>query len=90
MRRFICWLKAIPFLLRAGEWVPHSYNCQYDRKIIISTQNSFRVSDNYQHTAGETVHKDACLITYTCKHCGHKTYGWIAEWSERWKYGAED
>jgi hypothetical protein len=67
------------------EWVPHIYTCEYEKAIIIATDNSFRVSDNYNHKPNETVYENACLITYTCKECGHKSYAWYHNWDERYK-----
>ena len=82
-----CWLQAIPFFLKSGEWTPHIYTCDYEKAIIIADKNSFRVSEGFDHEPGETVYNNACLITYTCKDCGHKTYAWYHSWAERFRLG---
>ena len=83
MKKLICWIKAIPLWLRTGEFVPHIYECCYEKAIIIATDNSFRVADNYQHTANETVYKDACLVRYKCIHCGHEDLAWYSNFEEK-------
>ena len=85
IRKLICWVKAIPLWFRCGEWVPHIYTCDYEKVNIATGERHFRVTRGYEHAAGEKVYPDACLITYTCNHCGHKTYAWYPSWSERWR-----
>ena len=85
MRRIICWLKAIPFFMKTWEWIPHVYQEKYEKAIIVSTENSFRVATGYDHKPGETVHKNACLIRQKCKHCGCEKLGWYENWDEKLK-----
>jgi hypothetical protein len=85
LRRLKCYLKAIPFFLRSGQWIPHMNTCEYKKAIIIADENSFRVSNRYEHQIGETVYDNACLITYTCTCCGHKSYAWYPSWEERFR-----
>ena len=78
MKRIVCWIKAIPFFIKTGVWCPHIYIEEvYSEEIIISTDNSFRVSDNYLHTSDETVHPKATLITSKCACCGKEDYSWF-------------
>ena len=44
--------------------------------IIIATDKSFRVSDNYQHTKDETVYKNATLTRSKCIYCGAEELSW--------------
>lgn len=85
MRKILCWIKAIPFFVNSGIWIPHVYVADYEKAIIIASRHGFRVSDNYQHSPEETVHKDACLIRYKCLHCGHEEFSWYRSWNERWR-----
>lgn len=85
IKKLICYLKAIPFFLRTWEWVPHVYREEYEKATIISTDRSFRVSTGYEHSPGEKVYKNACLIRQRCKYCGHEKFGWYESWDERWK-----
>ena len=85
IRKLICWMKAIPLWLRCGEWVPHIYTCEYEKTIIVAGEGYFRSQKGYEHIPGERVYQDACLITYTCKCCGHRAYAWYPSWSERWR-----
>ena len=78
MRRFICWIKAIPLFIKSGVWCPHLYNegtCE--STIIISTKNGFRVSDNYIHKPHETVHPKATLIRSKCFYCVIEDLSWF-------------
>ena len=76
MKRLICWFKAIPLWLRSGYFVPHLYESAFEDAIIIATEKGFRVSDNYKHTADETVYPNAVLERCRCIYCGHETQGW--------------
>lgn len=78
MSRVICWIKALPLLIKTGVWCPHIYKEETrSEKIIISTDNSFRVANNYLHTSNETVHPHATLITNKCICCGKTDFSWI-------------
>jgi len=76
MKRLICWIKAIPLWLRTGLFVPHLYEATTEDAIIIATDNSFRVSDNYNHSDDEVVYPHAVLERCECVFCGHKTSSW--------------
>lgn len=78
MTRIICWARAIPFWVRSGIWCPHVYKEETrEPAIIISTTNSFRVSDNYVHNPNETVHPKATLIKSKCVCCGKEERSWF-------------
>lgn len=80
MKRLLCYLKAIPFLLKSGVWCPHKYKEENKQKvIIIATDKGFRVSDNYEHNSNETVHPDATLVTSRCFCCGKEEYSWYVD-----------
>jgi len=88
MKRILCWIKAIPLLLRCGVWAPHLYGyTTYERAIIVATDKSFRVAKDYKHEPGEKVYPDACLIKSQCVHCKHEDISWYHSWNERWKVG---
>ena len=76
MKKIICWIKAIPFFIKSGVWCPHLYEESKEKAIIISTENSYRVSKDYIHRPNETVHPNATLIRYRCKRCGAEELGW--------------
>lgn len=76
MKRLKCWLKAIPLWIKTGYFVPHLYEATTESVIIIATGNGFRVSDNYEHTEGETVYAHAVLERCKCVFCGHEELSW--------------
>lgn len=78
MKRLICWFKAIPLWLRSGYFVPHLYESTFEDAIIIATDHSFRVADNYNHSGDEVVYPHAVLERCKCVFCGHKTLSWYA------------
>lgn len=81
MRRIIgrirCYGKAIWDLLTRGIWIPHVFRDEYEKAIIIATDKSFRVSDNYQHTPEEKVYAPATLIRSKCIYCGKEELSWM-------------
>ena len=77
MCRIICWIKALPLFFKTGIWCPHIYKEETrSEEIIIATNKSFRVADNYLHTSNETVHPHATLITSKCICCGKTDFSW--------------
>lgn len=74
---FKCFIIAIIDYIKYGVYVPHLYTQSEEPVIIIATDTSFRVSDNYQHTPEETVYPNATLLRCKCKYCGHETLSWI-------------
>ena len=78
MKRLLCYIKAIPLWLRTGYFVPHLYETTTEDAIIIATENSFRVADNYNHSKEETVYPKAVLERYKCVFCGHEELAWYA------------
>lgn len=77
MRRLFCWIKAIPFFVKSGFWCPHIYGeTTEEPAIIISTENSFRISNSYEHQPNETVHKNAILMKSKCIYCGKEEICW--------------
>lgn len=77
MKSIICNLKAIPLWIKYGVWVPHLYEeVEETRGIVISTKDSFRISDNYVHDPDETVHMDATITKLRCCDCGKEIIIW--------------
>ena len=76
MKRFKCWIKALPLWIRTGLFVPHLYEGTTEDAIIIAKPNSFRVADNYNHTVDETVYPNAVLERCKCVFCGHEILAW--------------
>lgn len=79
LKRFICYMQAARDLFKYGIWIPHVFTDTYERTTIIATDHSFRVSQDYQHAPGETVHKDAYLIRSRCVYCGKEELSWAAD-----------
>lgn len=78
MNRITCWINALPFFIRTGIWCPHIYKEEkIETAIVISTPDSFRISDNYQHLPNETVHKKATVTTCKCIYCGKESKSWF-------------
>ena len=79
IKSILCYIKAIPFWLKCGEWCPHVFKEESREKdvIIISSNNGFRVAKNYSHRPNEIIHPRATLITCKCKYCGVKEYAWF-------------
>lgn len=75
--RIKCFIIAIIDLIRYRVYSPHFYTQTEEPAIIIATDNSFRVSDNYQHTPNETVYPNSTLLHCKCKYCGHEMLSWI-------------
>lgn len=79
LKRCLCIAKAVRDFFRHGVWIPHVYRDTYEKAIIIATDHNFRVSENYEHTADETVHKDAYLIRSRCIYCGKEDLSWARD-----------
>lgn len=78
IKRLRCWITAIPFWIKTGEWIPHLYREDSSEKcIIIASDTSFRVSKNYIHNENERVYPNATLIRAKCVHCGKELLSWI-------------
>lgn len=76
-KTLFCYLRAVPFFLKSGIWCPHIYKDESKEKaIIISTDNGFRVSNNWLHNDNERVHTNATLIRSRCIHCGKEELSW--------------
>ena len=76
-KKIECLKIAISDYLKHGTWVQHLYEeVEETPAIIIATENSFRVSDNYQHEPNETVYPNATLIRCRCVRCGHEMFEW--------------
>ena len=76
IKRIKCFLNGVIAFIRCGEFIPHLYIEEESPAIIIATDSSFRVSDNFQHERGETVYPNATLIHYKCKYCGYESLAW--------------
>lgn len=87
-KRIICYLKAIPFYLRTGEFIPHVFKDTYERAIVITDGRTFRVSENLEHTAKEHVFPNGCLIRSRCKYCGAEDLSWYRDYDEWMRYVA--
>lgn len=77
-KRIECFIRGVIGYIRHGAFVQHLYEETREPAIIIATENSFRVSDNFQHEPNETVYKNATLINLKCIRCGHT----ISEWED--------
>ena len=79
-----CYIKAIIDFLKYGNFIPHRYkDVENKRTIIIATDDSFRTSDNFEHSADETVYPDALLVKSKCICCGKEMLSW---YREHWRY----
>lgn len=79
MKRLWCCLRAIPYFLRSGIWCPHVYSdTDKSEGIVIASDNSFRVSNNYTHTDAERVYPKATIIRSKCIYCGKEDISWYS------------
>ena len=74
--RIKCFLIAILDYIKYGSFTQHLFIDTEEPAIIIATDTSFRVSDNFQHEPGETVYPNATLIRSKCKYCGYESLSW--------------
>lgn len=83
-----CYIKAVLGFFKHGVFIPHIFrDVDCKKSIIIATDDSFRVSDNYLHEPNETVYPDALLVTSRCICCGKETQRW---YREPWRYDKGD
>lgn len=72
-----CYIKAIFGFFEHGVYIPHVFRDEEKTKgIIIATDNSFRISDNYEHAKNEKVYKNALIIKSRCICCGKEDISW--------------
>ena len=91
MRKFKCWLKAIPHWLLTGNfYVSHENERTYEEAIIISSPRGWRIANNYEHSADETVHPHGCLVKLKCVHCGREDAYWYCSFKEKDRYEGSD
>ena len=83
MKRLLCWIKAIPLWIRTGHFAPHLYECEYENRIVIATERSFRLSDSLEHKPGEIVYRNAIVQKCRCIYCGHEDVGWYENAEEK-------
>lgn len=77
LKEFGCNIKAIPFYMRTGVWIPHLYEeIETHKGIIIADETSFRESESLQHTENEKVYTDATITTMRCVYCGKELKDW--------------
>lgn len=77
MKQLICYIKAIPFYLRTGEFIPHIFKDSktYTSDIFV-TENDFRLAETYTHLPQEKLIKNATIYESECKYCGKKIMAW--------------
>lgn len=77
-KRIKCFLIAVIDFFKYKSFMPqHIFVTEKEEPaIIIATDNSFRVSDNFQHSPEETVYPNATLIHCKCERCGYVTFLW--------------
>lgn len=77
MKKLVCWIKAVPLWIKSGYFVPHEFEVvSQERTIVIAGKDYFKVSDNYEHQAGEEVVRNALLEKSRCIHCGKEEVCW--------------
>lgn len=77
-----CFFRGLWSFITIGEWVSHLYIQAVRPAIIISTKTGFRVSDNYVHSAEETVHPNGGFIIGQCIYCGKVCKAWCHDFDE--------
>ena len=87
MRKLVCWSKAIPLWLKTGIFASHCYESTAEDAIIIATEKSFRVANDYKHTPDETVYPHAVLERCKCMFCGHEELAWYTDRKEFMRMG---
>lgn len=74
----ICQLRAIPFFLKTGLYIPHVYvETERYQTNVFATKNGFRESSDYLHAENEESHLNATVIVMKCKYCGKKDKMWF-------------
>jgi len=77
IKKIFCYLKAIPFWFVSGIFCPHVFvNIDNFVRNVIATENSFRISDSFEHSEDERVYKSAIVSVAKCKHCGEISMAW--------------
>lgn len=88
LKIFKCYVKAFIDFLKYGSFVPHTFrDVECKEAIIIATDTSFRVSDNFLHESNEAVYPGALLVTSRCTCCGKEMQSW---YREPWRYNKDD
>lgn len=83
-----CYFIALIEFFKYGSFVPHTFrDVECKKTIIIATDDSFRVSDNYRHEENETVYSNALLVTSRCSCCGKEIQSW---YKDPWMYNVND
>ena len=76
-KEIVCYIKAIPFFIRTGNFVPHIFQeVESHDGIVVFTDNSFRESQDCCHGYNEGVSIDSKITTYKCKNCGKIEKSW--------------
>ena len=77
VKECICQIKAIPFFIKTGLWVPHEYeDTAVQISDIVVTEDGFRIARDYTHLPGEQIVKDATVTVSQCKCCGKIEMSW--------------
>lgn len=77
MKKLLCDIKAIPFFMRTGVWVPHEYvEVKQYKTNIAATEDGFRETDSLQHADYERLYVNATVTVLKCEHCGYEEKSW--------------
>lgn len=77
-----CFFSGLWSFITTGQWISHVYVQAVRPAIIISNARGFRVSDNYVHSAEETVHPNGGYIVGQCIYCGKVCKAWCHDFDE--------
>lgn len=78
MKEFLCKLRAIPFFLKTGEFIPHIYReVETKHCDIWLSCNSFRIATGtLNHQPNEMLVKNVNVHKMVCIRCGHAITNW--------------
>ena len=77
VKEIICQIKAIPFFIKTGLWIPHEYeDFAVQISDIVVSENGFKIARDYSHLPGERIVKDASVTVSQCKCCGKIEMSW--------------
>lgn len=77
MKKIKCFLIAIKDFICYGVWIRHLYaDPEYSEGIVIASDTSFRISDNYAHNENERVYKNAIIEKCRCRYCNKEHISW--------------
>ena len=77
VKKIKCYIKAVPFYLKSGLFIPHVYkDIEIKRTDIFCTNKGFRVANTLEHSLDEKLIKDVLVTKSKCIYCGNIEMSW--------------